>query len=584
MRSSFFTFLTLFGLFTLVSCDKDFNELGSSIVDDDHFGFDLHESPVVAYNQYYGAVQTSRKVIAGNTTDQNIPISSLGYYNNAIFGKVTASFLTQLELQDVNPSIDLADDPQIDKVELNVPYYGTLTSVDDDGNRLYELDSVQGSAKFRLNVFASGYYLRDFDPATGFQEVQKYYSDQSNDIVVDGERLNNSTDPKQNDEFYFDATDVVTYKTDEDGLQVVDQRLGPQLRLDLRKEYFQQKLFTPEGVSKLVSNNAFKEWFRGLYFKAEATSDQGSLNKINFGRGTITVTYTTKVSDDDPDTPDTRSDPKTLKLNLAGNVVNLFDYENNSNYMSAVSSQNMTDGDSHLWLRGGAGSMAVIKLFNGPDNYRYDDDCNSETPDDPNIPDEICNQPNGIPDELDDMRHNKWLINDASMTFYLADDVMNPSTEKPAYRIYLYDLKNKKRLVDWDYDVTTIAGASHLNKYVHGGIYIPSKRRYTIRLTNHIRNLVNTEIDSTNVQLGLVVTETINNVGNVSLKTPLPETPQRERIDRVPAGAMTSQRGVVLYGNNNADGTIPTGNPDNPNDPANPDKRIRLKIYYTKND
>ena len=223
--------------------------------------------------------------------------------------------------------------------------------------------------------------------------------------------------------------------------------------------------------------------------------------------------------------------------------------------------------------------MAVINLFNGPDTYGYDDDCNSATPDDPNIPDQICNTPNGIPDELDEMRHNKWLINDASLTFYLAEDAMNPGTEKPAYRIYLYDLKNKKRLVDWDYDVTSVVGAPHLSKYVHGGIYIPSKKRYSIRLTNHIRNLVDTAIDSTNVQLGLVVTESINNVTNVSLKTPL-----SSMIDRVPAGSMTSQRGVVLYGNNNADGTIPTGNPADPNDPANPDKRIRLKIYYTKND
>jgi len=103
---------------------------------------------------------------------------------------------------------------------------------------------------------------------------------------------------------------------------------------------------------------------------------------------------------------------------------------------------------------------------------------------------------------------------------------------------------------------------------VHGGIFQKNsaKRRYTIRLTNHMRNLLDSEIDSTNVELGLVVTETINSKYNTMLKTPVSET-----IDRIPGATVTSQRGVVLYGGTNS-GTVPD------------DKKLKLKIYYTKKD
>lgn len=533
MRASFLKIFFFFAVVGFaVSCDKDYNEIGSGIVGDDHFTFNDSILPVVAYNQLYGNVQTSKT----STSTVDMPINALGYYNNPVFGKVRASFLTQLELEDENPTIDLALDPQIEKVELNIPYFATRTDVDDDGNSLYRLDSLQGSSKIKLSVFASGYYLRDFDPSTGFQEVQKYYSDQIGDIngaIVPGQ-LNNSPQTKQNDQFYFDPAEIVTYTTNDDGLQVVDERRPPEMRLQLRNDYFQERLFSASAQGKLVSNNVFKEWCRGLYFKVEEAAgspNQGSLAKINFKQGTITVTYTEKEDEDS----DVRTDPKTLVLNLAGNTVNLFENEYNSNYISGISSPSVTSGDPRLWLKGGAGSMAVIRLFE--------------------------------PGQRELLMSKNWLINDASLTFYV--DRPKMGSEAPPYRLYLYDLKNKKRLIDYDFDVTTVSGAPQFNKLVHGGIYNSSKYRYTIRLTNHMRNLLDPEIDSTNVELGLVVTESIANISNVKLRSNLPDA---DDVDYIPAAAVTTQRGVVLYGSN-----VPATDTHEAKDGA-----LKLKIYYTK--
>ena len=76
----------------LTSCDQEFDEIGSGVVNDDHFAFLPDNSATVrAYTQETGVVQSN-----------NLPLNTLGYYENPIFGKVTASFVTELELANVN--------------------------------------------------------------------------------------------------------------------------------------------------------------------------------------------------------------------------------------------------------------------------------------------------------------------------------------------------------------------------------------------------------------------------------------------------------------------------------------------------
>ena len=60
-----------------VSCDKDFNEIGSDVIGDDHYGLVKDDTKsIIAYNQSLGAMQSN-----------NLPINALGYYNNPLFGK-----------------------------------------------------------------------------------------------------------------------------------------------------------------------------------------------------------------------------------------------------------------------------------------------------------------------------------------------------------------------------------------------------------------------------------------------------------------------------------------------------------------
>ncbi len=547
-NNSFFKFiLLLFVTILLVSCDKDFNEIGSDIIGENHFGLEQDSTKgITAYNIDFGSVESN-----------NLPINALGYYNHPFFGKTKASFVSQIVMDTINPSFGA--NPTVTKVELSIPYFSTLMSTDaETGNRTYELDSIYGSSKIKLNVYESNYYLRDYSASSGFQETQKYFSgDQVDfDTYKNSSRLNNDNSVNQNDAFFFSPEEIRTYKT-VDGAQVVDTRSVPGMRLSLRTDFFQNKLFGSSAPGKLKNNTIFKEYFRGIYFKSEVSSsspDQGSLALLDFKKGKIVVTYKVDVTDD---TGAVTIKERQFSLSLSGNTVNFFENNYNPSYTSGLANSNMNLGDEKLYLKGGQGSMTVIDLFKKEDLKGYNAQGN-------------LIGANGVSDELDDLRNpsngKKWLINEASLTFWIDKSVMTGTAEPN--RIYLYDLNNHRPLVDYYYDNSVSPNAKY-NKYIHDGIIkketTGDKRgiKYRIRLTKHIQNLIYN--DSTNVKLGLVVTESIGSINSAKLKNPF--SSGSLLVDRAPFSSVLNPLGTVIYGSN-------------PNVPV--DKRLKLKIYYTK--
>ena len=562
-NNSFFKLLFLVSIFTFfASCDKDFNEIGSDVIGVDHFGLIQDTTKtVIAYNQATGSVETS-----------NLPINSLGYYNNPFFGKTRASVVSQVSLDTVNQTIGAL--PTVTKVELSLPYFSHLVSTDaTTSNRTYELDSVHGFVttdskkvfnKIKLSVYESNYYLRDYDASLGFLDAQKYYSGATSDfdIVKNPNRLNDETDASQNDAFLYNADEIKTYKT-VDGVEVVDTRSVPGMRLKLRNQFFQDKLFGSGAAGKFINNNVFKEYFRGLYFKADNAStspNEGSLALLNFKLGKIIITYNVTVTSS---TGVETIKEKKFGISLGGSSVNLLENDYTTQYTSGVTSNsNVTSGAYNLYPKGGEGSITVIDLFDKTDIKGWD-----------KLTGAFVAGANLISDELEDIRHpadnKKLLVNEANLTFYVDKTKMAGAAEPN--RIYLYDLNNHLPIIDYYFD-NSVAGNTKLNKNIHGGIIeketassTVDKRgiKYKIRLTNHLRNLISK--DSTNVRLGLVVSESIANTLNSKLKIPTFES-----INKIPTASVMNPLGTVLFGNN-----IPSGNP-------NYAKRLKLEIYYTK--
>jgi hypothetical protein len=231
---------------------------------------------------------------------------------------------------------------------------------------------------------------------------------------------------------------------------------------------------------------------------------------------------------------------KAIVLNLTGNAVSLLDQSNTTTpYANATSPANINTvlGDEKLYLKGGEGSLSIIELF-GPDA-----------------------DSNGVADELETIRKNGWLINEANLVFHVDAGAM--LSGQVAKRIYLYDFENNRPIFDYVTDPTTSGSNSKNGKASYGGILIKDNGgngTYKLRITNQIRVLVQNK-DSTNIRLGVVVTEDINTTTSNKLRTSTPS------FSQVPKASVMSPSGTILYGGKS---TIPE------------DKRLKLEIYYTK--
>ena len=504
-------FIMVVSLF--LACDDDFNSIGSSVVGAPGFNAEVYElSEISARNHNLGPVQTN-----------GLPVNLLGVHDDEVFGLQTAGIYTQLGLQSTNPTF--GENPVLDSVVLNIPYFSREVASEEEGTQ-YELDSVFGNAPIKLSVLVSNYYLNPFDPDAGFETAQKYYSSLGSKIEANltGEVL------FETENFIPSKEELVEFGVGDDG-EMDTIRLEPRMRLHLDVPFFQEKILDKQGSAALSSTVNFNDYLRGIYFKAEALNENGNLMMLNMGNseGGITLYYTveevdTNDIDGDGDTSETIEVPKQFKLSFGPQRVNTFEQDN------------PVPVEGNLFLKGGEGSMTIIDLFSGMDS---NDD--------------------GISDELESLRENEWLINEANLIFQVNKELVDQSNEPE--HLMLYDLKNNRVLEDYRFDRPN--SANELISRTNSQHLGPLERdedghgvSYKIRITNHINNLLNR--DSTNLKLGLVVTQNINLVQ--------PFKVDDTEVEMVPVGSVVSPSGTVLYGPEAAD----------------EEKRLKLRIYYTE--
>ena len=533
----------------LYSCDKDYNEIGGDLIGENNFDFKKETYSVSGYNQKTGPIQSN-----------NLEVNPLGIYSSTNFGETTANFNTQLTLPALITSVSTK--PFVESVVLSIPYYtdAAQTKTNADGSHVYALDSIYGpdKAKMKLSIYESGYFMRDADPIGGFQQSQKYFTDQNTefDNLKIPTRLNDNADKAQNDEFFFNPAEHVVVTTDTVTKVKSTAYIAPGMKLNLNRDYFKAKIIDAVNSGKLASNEVFKNYFRGLYFKMEKSGGgQGNLAMLNFKGGKITITYNEDLVSTTGGA--TTRVKKTIVLNMTGNTVSLLNNDfsaNGSAYNALPTTGNTTEGDEKLFLKGGEGSVAVLELFDKKDVKGYD--VNG-----------VLTGPNGISDQLDDLRNpadgKKILINEANLVFHIDAAAMANSYEPQ--RIYLYDFNNSRPLTDYYLEPTSNSANPKKSKTILDGIIkkdATSKKgvTYKIRVTNQIRNLINNK-DSINVKLGLVVTEDIGIITSYKLKTP------NTFISQAPKASVMNPLGTILYSGKS---TVAEA------------KRLKLEIYYTK--
>ena len=342
---------------------------------------------------------------------------------------------------------------------------------------------------------------------------------------------------------------------DDDGNKTVLQTQTPGIRVMLDPTFWQNKIIDKEGDAVLSNQNNFLNYFKGLYFKAEAINNEGSflILDASSSNANITIYYKklTSATDDGTDT-----DTSSYVLNFGPNRINFYD----NNFTTPIDSGEPTTGESKIYLKGGEGSIAGIKLFNGED---LDDAPELNTFE--NFKNEFV-----VTDEDGKFVSSKRLVNEANLVFYVDRnqlDMANEVSDNEPNRLYLYDMDNKTPLIDYFLDATNTSLPS-FSKYSHLGILERDESnddkgvKYKLRITEHINNLL--VRDSTNVELGLAVSLSVN-LENSTLGLTQKKV-QNSNDFTVPIGSILTPRGTILHGNSSEDET----------------KRVYLEIYYTE--
>ncbi|MCH4822190.1 DUF4270 domain-containing protein [Gramella lutea] len=506
-------------VFAFVGCDDEFSEIGGEIITNPS-NVEMREVEVNAYSQKVNSIQTN-----------NLSDYILGVHNHPVYGQSTASLITQLSLSSENPNF--GENAQLDSVVMVIPYFSTQSEESTEDNIIYELDSIYGDESFKLSVYETSYFLNDLDPDVGFEQRQKYYSDQQDAI-----EQNIIGDPLYVDEdFEPSALPFDSYELNVDGENDTIAN-NPALRIKLPVEFFQEKIIAQQGTDNLLNNSNFRDYFRSLFIKAESNGSGGSELLLNFsGQNSaprIRLYYKRDSSDEDEE-EQTRG---TFTLNVGGNRFNTFTGEYPQEISAAISSQSSETGAENLYLNAQEGSMAVIELF----------------------PDE---------EELENLKNEELLVNEASLTFYVNDDIL-AGGDQPR-RLYLYDLNNNTFLSDYALDASfnvanpdiSVTNFSELVAEDESGKY------YNIRITNHVSSIINN--DAENVKLGLVIVPNINSVvvrgsqGQIGGSLMSATRGMSALIDLIPSVNSLAPTGTVLHGNMSND----------------EDKRLKLKIFYT---
>ncbi len=590
-----------------VSCEEDLTTIGTTVIGGQPFTTNKAVYDVFAYNKKIDAVQTNK-----------LPIYQLGVFNDPVYGKTEARITSQVNLQSPsggspgNPSFGtypqateddadadtnsatIEENETVKEVFLYIPYLRNSNAdrdldgvanefdsdpddpnSDSDGDGLTDnqervagsdplnadtdgdgtndaddtetlsnrfpvkrdLDSIYGNRNdpFNLRVERSTFFLRDLDPDTNFQEAQEFFSTQQfspdfvSELLFDGEVTIND---EQTLIFKEDDPD-----TEDDESLEAPERLEPGIRVALDPDFFQTNILDKEGQAELLSAVNFKEFFRGIHLSV--TDDIMLL--LDLTDATITINYEFDVAEDGEIVKDEKQYVLSLITGggtisapapINGNAVNTF---LNDNFPPEILG-NLDNGENapRIYLKGGTGSFAEIKLFD-PDNGE---------------------------DTLNQIKANNWIINEANLIFYVdrnALDVAGTEYEPP--RLYLYNAETNRPLYNAATENSVAETAFGLFLNYDGFIEETDNRgvKYTVRITDHINNLVIR--DSTNATLGLMLTPDIRLIGASSAML----TGNNE--EEIPVSGTISPLGTILIGSNV---------------PDNESKKLKLEIFYTE--
>lgn len=499
------TALKYLGLFsivfiTLISCEKEIESIGVNLVDNNNFTTDKKITEVITINKNIDNVPAS-----------GVSQYLLGVYSDNEFGTLKASIVSQLNLPVTGDAYNYGTNFGIDSVLVFIPYQSTKSAEKySDGKPKFTIDSVFGNpdVQFQLGIYELKTYLNTLDPNDPSKPAI-YYSDkefQKGDTPFYlGNFKVNPNDTVAYIKRYM-PNGVTAYKTDT--IKQTDK--SPSIKIPLNKNLVKQMFVNNAAGAEFQSLDAFQHYFRGFYVEAAAlTSNNAHLVSLNMTNAKMVIYYS-------------KDENEGATVDLNGNKINgeqgVRTKHNFEFAFGAIKSNVLKrdtaphqSGENKLYVQGAAGSMAVVDLFKN--------------------------------ENITELQQNKWLINDASLVFYVDQNAASAIVPE---QLFIYNFTDNLQLTDVMTEGLAAVGGL-LEKDAAGKPY-----RYVFKITDYISRLLRTDEPLELVKIGL-------KVYNPS------DTPSA--IDDVKVKAYSwTPKGVVLYGD----------------DPSFGDKRVKLEISYTK--
>jgi hypothetical protein len=130
-------------------------------------------------------------------------------------------------------------------------------------------------------------------------------------------------------------------------------------------------------------------------------------------------------------------------------------------------------------------------------------------------------------------------------------------------RLYAYDLKNNRPLIDYSFDPTNNTTDPFSSTSFHLGQRRPDESsgvaKYKIHLTEHLNNILIR--DSTNTKIGLVLSTNVNYTASAKILN------SGDDVVGIPAAAILTPRGTILHGTK-------------ANVPEN--RKMKLQLFFTE--
>ncbi len=493
---------------SIISCEKEVENIGSNLINEDKFNTNIQVVEAVAHSRN---IEKNR----ANGLGQYI----LGVYNDADFGKINASVVSQLSLP--IDGVNFGTNPHIEMVVLDIPYHATkdgnkTVSVNGVNRRVpnFKLDSIIGNkdVEFQLNVFELGTFLNTLDPANPSQNLI-YYSDRDYQKISPALYTANFK-PNENDTVLYvnrlkpllaGGFEIYTRDT----IKKTDKK--PSIKLQLNTQKFKQLFVDKSGGVEFETQESLTRYFRGLFIEAlPLANPTSSLLSLNMTDAKVSIYYSNDIQTTTNNVTTTTRNKQTMVFSLGSIIANKItrDYSG-SNALPLFTNPNTVSGDARLYVQGAAGSIAVLKLN----------------------------------DNIKNLRVNKWLINDASLYFYIDK---NASSKNYPERLFLYNFDATTQIKDmFTEGPQTFSGFLERDKDK-----VPY--RYRFRITDYISDILKFGNNDELFRFGIKVYN----------PSDVPITATDTKIKDY----SWSPKGVVLHGNQTSE----------------IDKRIRLEIHYTK--